>query len=292
MVKTFYEGKKMLVVVAHPDDETFGMGGTLALYSHLGVEIHLICATRGEVGEVDPEKMQGYGSIGELREHELRCAADILQLKKVYFLDYRDSGMPGSAENKHPKAFINADVGKVAEEIALLMRKIKPDVVLTFDSIGGYMHPDHIAAYQATVAAFEISGKESFITKGLKPFLPAKMYFHTFPRRSLRLIVRLMPFFGKDPKHFGKNKDIDLSAITSKNFPIHAKIKYKKYAHLRERASACYASQGGDRSSGYFVTWIMRKFNSVETYMRGFPEFRGKKIERDLFDGILIEIAI
>jgi N-acetyl-1-D-myo-inositol-2-amino-2-deoxy-alpha-D-glucopyranoside deacetylase len=286
MDSEFYVGKKMLVVVAHPDDETFGMGGTLALYSHLGVEIHLICATRGEVGEVDRGKMKGYDSIGELREHELRCAAEILKLKNVYFLNYRDSGMPGSADNNHPKAFFNANVERVAEEIALLMREIKPDIVLTFDSIGGYMHPDHIAAHQGTVAAFEISGKDAFKTKGLKPFLPAKMYFHTFPRCSLKLIVRLMPLFGKDPKHFGKNKDIDLAAITSKDFPIHARIKYKRYAHLREQASACHASQGGDRSSGYFVTWIMRKFNSVETYTRGFPEFSGKKIERDLFDGI------
>jgi N-acetyl-1-D-myo-inositol-2-amino-2-deoxy-alpha-D-glucopyranoside deacetylase len=289
MINTAYKGKKMLVVVAHPDDETFGMGGTLALYSHLGVEIHLICATRGEVGEVDPKEMKGYRSVGELREHELRCAADILKLKKIHFLDYRDSGMPGSVENKHPNAFINAQIEQVAKQIAVLMREIMPDVVLTFDSIGGYMHPDHIAAHQATVAAFDLSGKETFKTRKFKPFLPSKLYFHTFPRRSLKLIVQLMPLFGKDPKQFGKNKDIDLAAITSKDFPIEAKIKYKKFAHLREQASSCHASQGGDRSSGYFVTWIMRKFNSVETYMRGYPEFRGKKIERDLFEGLLID---
>lgn len=286
MQKKSYVGKKMLVVVAHPDDETFGMGGTLALYSHLGVEIHLVCATRGEVGEVDAEKLVGFSSIGELREHELRCAADILKIRKVYFLDYRDSGMPGSEENKHPDAFINAPEKEVAERIAVIMREMKPEIVMTFDPIGGYMHPDHIAAHKATIAAFELAGNESYKTKKLDPFKPSKLYFHTFPHNFLKLIVRLMPIFGKDPKQFGKNKDIDLSAITSMNFPINARINYRKYAALREKASACHASQGGDKQSGYFVTWVMRIFSSMETYMRGYPKISGGKIEKDLFEGL------
>ena len=276
----------MLVVVAHPDDETFGMGGTLALYSHLGVEVHLICTTRGEVGEVDPEKMMGFSSIGELREHELRCAADILKIRKVYFLDYRDSGMQGSEENKHPNAFINATVKSVASRLAVFIREIKPDVVLTFDSIGGYMHPDHIAAHKATVAAFELAGDVSFKTKRLDAFKPSKLYFHTFPRRFLKFIIWIMPLFGKNPKQFGKNKDIDLSAITSQDFPINARINYRKYATQREQASACHASQGGDKQSGYFVTWVMRMFSSVETYMRASPKYSGRKIEKDLFEGL------
>ena len=88
--------KKILAVLAHPDDETFGMGGTLAYYAQQGVEVYLVCATRGEVGEVEPEMMQGFSSKGELREHELRCAAKTLGIREVYFLDYRDSGMAGS----------------------------------------------------------------------------------------------------------------------------------------------------------------------------------------------------
>ena len=95
-----------------------------------------------------------------------------------------------------------------------------------------------------------------------------------------------MPLFGKDPARFGKNKDIDLSAITSVNFPIHAKINYRKYAAQRSQASACHASQGGDRQSGYFLAWIMRMLSSVEFYMRGYPENSSRKIVKDLFDGI------
>lgn len=281
-----YTGKKMLVVVAHPDDETFGMGGTLALYAHLGVEIHLICTTRGEVGEVKAEKLEGFSSIGELREHELRCAAKVLGLRKVHFLGYRDSGMPGSDENKHPNAFINAPVNDVAEKIAVMMREIKPDVVLTFDPIGGYLHPDHIAAHKATVAAFDLAGDKSFTTSQLKPYKPKKLYFHTIPRAFLKLVVYLMPLFGVDPSQFGKNKDINLTAILAEDFPTHARINYRKYAVVRDAASACHASQGGDKQSGYIVTWIMRLFSPVETYMRGYPQTEDGKIEKDLFSGV------
>ena len=276
----------MLVVVAHPDDETFGMGGTLALYAYLGVEIHLICTTRGEVGEVDAEKMKGFSSIGDLREHELRCAANVLGLREVYFLGYRDSGMPGSDENKHPDAFINAPADDVAEEIAVMMREIKPDVVITFDPIGGYMHPDHITAHKATVAAFELASDKSLVINQLKPFQPKKLYFHIIPRTFLKLVVRFMPLFGVDPSQFGKNKDINLSAILAEDFPTHAKINYRKVAVVRDKASACHASQGGDKQSGYIVTWIMRLFSPVETYMRGYPEIEEKKIEKDLFSGV------
>ena len=97
--------QRLLAVLAHPDDESFGMGGTLALYAQRGVEVHLICATRGEAGMMDAEHLQGYTSTADKRETELRCAARILGLREVHFLDYRDSGMPGSADNQHPQAW-------------------------------------------------------------------------------------------------------------------------------------------------------------------------------------------
>jgi N-acetyl-1-D-myo-inositol-2-amino-2-deoxy-alpha-D-glucopyranoside deacetylase len=99
------EKKILLAVLAHPDDESFGMGGTLALYAARGVEVHLVCATRGEVGEVAPELLNRFESIAELRESELRCAAGNLGLAGVHFLGYRDSGMSGSPDNTHLQAW-------------------------------------------------------------------------------------------------------------------------------------------------------------------------------------------
>ena len=278
--------KILLAVMAHPDDESFGMGGTLALYSKLGVEVHLICATKGEVGEVPEEMLEGFKSVADLREHELACAAQELGLKKVHFLGYRDSGMPGSKDNDHPNALVKAPMNEVAQKIALLMRQIQPQVVVTFDPIGGYMHPDHIAVHNACVAAYKISSDESVDLNGSHPFMPSKLYFHIFPRGLLKYVVKLMPLIGKDPTKFGKNGDIDLASIMSQNFPTHARINYRKVANQRENASACHASQGGDRQSGYILTWIIRQFSSTESYMRADPSPEGRKLERDLFAGL------
>ena len=278
--------KVLLAVVAHPDDETFGMGGTLALYSKEGVDVHLICATKGEAGEVPAQMLKGYSSIGELREHELSCAANALGLTKVYFLGYRDSGMAGSSDNDNPNALFQASVGEVAKKIALLIRMIKPQVILTFDPIGGYMHPDHIAVHNACVKAFNMAGDKEIDIQNASPFSPVKLYFHIFPRGVLKYFVKLMPLFGKDPAKFGKNGDIDLGSIMKQDFPTHARINYRIVAEQREKASACHASQGGDRQSGYFLTWILRLLNSNESFMRAVPPPEKGHLEKDLFEGI------
>ncbi len=275
-----------MAVVAHPDDESFGMGGTLALYANAGVEVYLICATKGEAGEVPPKMLEDFSSIGALREHELCCAADALGLTKVHFLDYRDSGMAGSNDNNHPKALIQASVDEVARKIARLIRSIRPQVVVTFDPIGGYMHPDHIAVHNACVKAFGMAGDKNTKIENTNPFSPAKLYFHIFPRGLTKYIVKLMPFFGKDPSKFGKNKDINLAAIMNQDFPTHARINYRKVAEQREKASACHASQGGDRQSGYILTWIIRLFSSKEYFMRAVPAPKEGYQEKDLFEGI------
>ena len=277
------ETRILLAVTAHPDDETFGMGGTLALYASRGVSVHLICATRGEVGEVDAKYLQGFSSIGELREHELRCAANTLGLANVYFLNYRDSGMPNTPENQHPQALIQAPVEKVARQVAALIRQIKPQVILTFDPLGGYQHPDHIAIHKATVRAFVIAGDNSVNLQDIQSFTPSKLYFHTMPRGFLKLAVKIMPLFKLDPRHFGTNKDIDLAAVVEQDFPTHARIDYKKVVEKRNQASACHASQGGDAGSGYIITWLMRLLSPTETYMRAFPPVVGKLAERDFF---------
>src|SRR4030042_4230109 len=134
----------MRVCLAHPDDETFGMGGTLALYSRRGVEVHLVCATRGDVGEMDQELLKGFDSVAERRESELRCAAQILGLRGVHFLGYRDSGMPGTADNEHPNALAAQPTPQVAARVAEYIRQLKPQVVVTHDPIGGDKDPHPI----------------------------------------------------------------------------------------------------------------------------------------------------
>lgn len=276
----------LLAILAHPDDETFGMGGTFAYYSRRGVATYLICATRGEAGDVSPDMLLGYSSIGERREAELRCAAGNLGLAGVIFLDYRDSGMPGSQDNQNPRALIAQPVDQVAVELARYIRQLKPNVIVTFDPIGGYRHPDHIAIHNATNRAFQMAGDPAAPEmQGLPVFAPAKLFYHTIPRGFLRLMVRLMRLFGRDPRKFGKNHDIDMAAIAEVNFPIHAVINYRQVADIRADASSCHASQMAGSLTGGIFAPLRRLIASRELYMQAYPPPNGK-VERDLFAGI------
>jgi N-acetyl-1-D-myo-inositol-2-amino-2-deoxy-alpha-D-glucopyranoside deacetylase len=279
--------KTLLAVLAHPDDESFGMGGTLALYARRGVDVYLVCATRGEVGEMDPKYMRGFSSVAERREAELRCAAEKLGLKGVFFMDYRDSGMPGSVDNTHPQALVAAPVEKVIGEVVGFIRQLRPQVVLTFDPIGGYRHPDHIAIHNATVQAFHLASDPTFQVGDLAPFAPNKLYYHVIPHTFLRLAVRVMPIFGQDPRRVGTNKDIDLVSIAEVSFPTHARIDYRKVLKARDEASACHASQGGGRLIGGPLNGLRRWIAAYETFMRAYPEPDGNaRLELDLFEGI------
>lgn len=280
--------KTLLAVLAHPDDETFGMGGTLALYARLGVEVYLVCATRGEVGEMDPKYMRGFNSIAERRESELRCAAENLGLKGVYFLNYRDSGMPGSPDNQHAQALVAQPIEKVTAEVVHYIRMLKPQVVITFDPIGGYRHPDHIAIHNATVEAFYKAGAPDYHPEDLTAYQPQKLYFHTMPHALLRVAVTLMPLLGQDPRRVGTNKDIDLKSIAEVSFPTHARIDFRKVAKVRDEASACHASQGGGRLvGGPLFSQFRRWFASNETFMQAYPEpDKRMRPVHDLFAGV------
>jgi N-acetyl-1-D-myo-inositol-2-amino-2-deoxy-alpha-D-glucopyranoside deacetylase len=282
-----FTGKKILTVLAHPDDETFGMGGTLALYARRGVDVRLVCATRGELGDIDPEYKETIHSAACLRTQELRCAAETLGLTKLYFLNYRDSGMPGSEANHHPKALAAQPLKKVAAEVAHLIREVKPQIVLTFDPIGGYRHPDHIAIQKATVRAFELAADPDFIDpEGLPPFQPDRLYFNTIDRRFLKIVVWVLRLIGQDPHKFGKNKDIDLVSLTDVDFPTDVKIDYRPVKAIREAATECHASQGGMEMNKGFRGIVSRLFGGHnETFMQAYPEpIQGHPVKRDLFE--------
>lgn len=284
------ESKRVLLaVLAHPDDETFGTGGTLALYAQRGVEVDLVCATRGEAGTLDEDCLDGFDSVAARRESELRCAAGILGLTDVAFLGYRDSGMPGSPDNQHPQALVQAPLEVVAGQIASHIRRLKPQVVITFDPIGGYKHPDHIHLHRATVQAFHLAGDPGFTDpESRPPYQPRKLYYQTFSKTMLRVIVRLLRLVGRDPSRFGRNNDIDLQTLVEDgNFPIHAVIDYRDVLAKRDEAAACHASQlGGGPPSGGLIGWVWNQFGGREVYMRAYPEPTAGAREKDLFEGI------
>ena len=277
--------KTILAVLAHPDDETFGLGGTLALYARKGYKTYYVCATRGEVGAADEEFMRGFSSTAEMRTDELMRAAKHLGLTDVFFLNYRDSGMPGTEENKHPDAQINHSIDEVAGRVVGYIRELKPEVVITFDPIGGYKHPDHIHIHQATKLAFENADDPAFHPEAGLPFKPAALYYQVFSRGILKLAVRLMPLFRKDPKKFGRNGDINLLELAEVNFPVHVRLDIRPVLDIKRKASAQHASQGGAQTRRGWMALITKILGENEEYMRAYPPVPdGKhKISNDLF---------
>jgi LmbE family N-acetylglucosaminyl deacetylase len=284
-MKNELRGKRILSVLAHPDDEAFGMSGTLALYAMRGAEVYLACATLGEAGDIPPDFLQSHSNSAALRESELDCSADALALKQVFKLGFRDSGMAGSADNQHPDALVARPMEEVVERIADLMRQVRPQVVLTFDPVGGYYHPDHIRVHQATVLAFE-RVREELSTSD--PQALARLYFHTMPKSSVKFAVFWMRLQGKDPRKVGRNADIDLVQIASQSFPVHVKINYRPVLKQRDQAVACHASQGGGQKPFGLIAWLVRLFSRpVDRYMQGFPEPEpNQHVKNDLFWGM------
>jgi LmbE family N-acetylglucosaminyl deacetylase len=157
---------KLLAVLAHPDDESLGFGGTLARYAAEGVETHLVTATRGERGRYGSQgKTADPEIVGRAREAELQAAAEALGISKVSLLGYPD----GALDQVDSAAAIHA----VAQHI----RRIRPDVVVTFGPEGGYGHPDHIAISQFTTAALVCAGDAGYCSDSLAAHRVAKLYY-------------------------------------------------------------------------------------------------------------------
>jgi LmbE family N-acetylglucosaminyl deacetylase len=282
--------KTLVFFGAHPDDESFGVGSTLAQYAASGVRVYYVCSTGGELGTVDQEHLKEHETIEKLRAAELKCAAKELGLAGVFYLGYRDSGMLGSADNKHPDSLAMAPLKEVAGRAVKIIREIKPEVVITHDAGGGYGHPDHIATHNATVAAFYAAGNPERYPEAGPVFQPGKLYFGVRPFRLMKTMVRLMPLLGQDPHHFGRNKDIDITKMSGVEYPVHAVIRIKKQSiEIRNRAVACHASQSGGRGRpGLFrALELIGKFSGPKDYfMRAYPPPTGQR-EKDLFEGII-----
>jgi LmbE family N-acetylglucosaminyl deacetylase len=287
--------KTLLFVGAHPDDETFGPGASLAQYAYSGASVYYLCSTRGEAGTVDPGLLNNYQSIGDLRWDELTRAAKVLSLKDFFHLGYSDSGMPGSVANKNPNALINAPLEEIAARMVKYFRLIKPDVIITHDSNGGYGHPDHIITHQAAVKAFFLSGNPDELKDAGSAFKPAKLYCTVRSSKLLKFVVRIMPLLGQNPHHFGRNKDIDLVNMLEIQQPIHARLRIKlKYIAIKQKAASCHASQLGGRPRNMWLMALINRFFNIyniffgyhDYYMRLYPEVKDKSMESDLFSDL------
>lgn len=292
------DSKRLLYLFPHPDDETFGTGGSIAKYAREGVQVHYACATRGESGTVDAEHLKPYEHlaenqrIGALRGQELRCAADKLGLTGLHYLGYRDSGMTGSADSQNPHAFINADPDQVTRQIVALIRSIKPQVVVTFDPFGGYGHPDHIFIHHRTTEAFHAAGDPNKYPDAGEPYQPQKLYWSVFPKALFNFVIKTSLLLRPNKNKFGRNNDIDIAEIAKHDYPPTAKIDIWPYIKVKREASRCHASQLSGSGGGMFESLpriLHRRLMGYEYYRLVDPEPNGRRSqEKDLFEGITV----
>ena len=202
--------KRLLLVHAHPDDETINNGVTMAKYAKDGAQVTLVTCTRGEEGEVLVAELANLASdkddkLGQHREIELKDAMVHLGISDFRFLGapnkkWRDSGMMGTPQNDRKDVFWQSDLEEAANELVKIILEIKPQVLITYDEFGGYGHPDHIKAHRVAMRAAEIAENNGW---GIE-----KIYWNTMPRSVIQMGIEKMKEVGSD--FFGAESADDL----------------------------------------------------------------------------------
>jgi N-acetyl-1-D-myo-inositol-2-amino-2-deoxy-alpha-D-glucopyranoside deacetylase len=187
--------RRLLLVHAHPDDETINNGATMARYVAEGAQVTLLTCTLGEEGEIlVPELAQlaadQADQLGGYRIWELRTAMSALGVTDMRFLGgpgrYRDSGMMGTQANDRPRAFWRADLDEAVAHAVAVVREVRPQVLVTYDENGGYGHPDHIQAHRVAMGAVAAAADPGYRPDLGEPWSVAKVYWCCVPRSVLQ----------------------------------------------------------------------------------------------------------
>lgn len=272
--------KRLLGVFAHPDDEGT-MSGALLQYSTLGVETGLVCATRGEEGEIADPALATPENLGQVREGEMRAAAEVLGVHNLWFLDYRDSGMAGTPENANPRAFAQVRSADAVGKLVGIIREFRPQVLVTFDETGGYGHPDHIAIYRHTTSAFHAAADAVQYPELGPAHSVAKLYYTSFPRSALQAMGEWMQsqqyegsFSGLDPEKLGLPDEL-----------VNVWLNVEQWQTTKDRSWAMHRTQMDPNNlMAQLPPEVVRKWRGRECYQlaasRVGPDVAG---ENDLF---------
>lgn len=262
----------VLAVHAHPDDEVLGTGGAFAHYAAEGVRTVLVTCTDGRQGDAPDGAKPGEAGhdadqVALARRAELDASAAALKIAHVERLGYRDSGMAGWEANHHPDAFANVSIDIAAQQLAALMERYRPQVVVTYDANGGYGHPDHIQAHRITHAAATATG------------IPDKLY-HTVVRRSVMADMVAYATDGAEPT------EADLPELGTPDEDVTTLIDVADQVEVKRKALAAHASQGDSAFLLGMPADLRRRMFAPESYMLQYSTVPVPEREDDLFVGV------
>ena len=282
-----YQGFRVLLVHAHPDDETINNGATMAMYAALGASVTLVTCTRGEEGEVlIPElshlAANATDSLGQHRVTELALAMKELGVADHRFLGegvtlFRDSGMMGTEPNNRPDVFWQADLEEASDLLVQIIDEVKPHVLITYDEFGGYGHPDHIQAHRVAMRAAEKSAWD----------IP-KIYWNVMPISVIQEGIDAMKDIDSD--FWGAEKAEDLPFAKDDSF-VQALVDGNAYVEKKMNAMRAHATQIAVDGPFFALSnnvglqvWGNEYYTLVKGEKSG--PFNEKGYESDLFAGI------
>lgn len=265
----------LLAIFAHPDDESLVMGGTLARYAREGVEISLICATRGEWGSISDPALATRENLAEAREREMLDACRVLGVRWLHFLDCPDGGIN------------HTYWPPIEEQIVRHIRERRPDIIVTFGHDGLYGHPDHIAVSYLTTAAFTSAGEAACFTKHFERDLPphqaGKLYYAQFPQNLMRDMLEAMSAEHESAQLWGFSSE--LFGVPEETITTVIDVSHDVQTKLE--ALRCHRTQlSHDNAFNLISADVARRFLSKEYFRLVKSYVPAPDDERDLFAGL------
>ena len=274
---------KLMAIFAHPDDEG-AIGGALAHYAESGVEVSLVCATRGEVGEISDPSLATPETLGTVREAELGAAAEILGIRHLRFLDRRDSGMDGTPENEDPRSLVQSDPEEIIGKLVGLMRELEPDIVVTFEPFGWYGHPDHQVMSTWATAAYRRLLAETAVS-----YKPKRLYHAVIPFSGFRVMLEEAMEAGYiEDEGFG-DELLEQARLDTEAEVTHVIDIQDHFGRKREAMAAHQTQFSPDHMFNKIPSELMRKTSGWEHFIQVEPAPNPEQKENrlgDLFVGI------
>lgn len=274
----------LLGVFAHPDDEQT-MTGAFARAALEGMRTGLICATRGEVGEISDPALATPENLGYVREHELKAAMAVVGVKYLWFLDYRDSGMAGTPENEDARNFIKSDQEQALGKIVKIIREFKPTVMVTFEPNGGYGHPDHMAISRLATEAFDAAADPGRFPGVGEPWQAGRLYYTAFPRS---LIKKMGEHFRAQGVDMGMG-DVDAESMGLPDEEITSAVDTNEFVPLKMKSLDQHRTQMNPESPfNKLPDELVNELRGVEYYalVKGEPLPDDAQLSTDLFAGL------